>query len=399
MYYFLTDAVNDRFVSELRRFWSYDPRHKDLVDNIQSKYSFKERPQKCIIVKSGSAQNLKLSPDQFRGIQQSYCTLTKVDNYPGLSIEWIREDVVAIQNNYGLFPTPPGIYYIEITSSNQNTGEHQFTISPVVNVTNEYVNVTGLTGTLESPFIQGTLRLFEMPSGQLLYDNTNYTSNYEEGTITLNTALLPNTWLLADYKYETNQLGPFAIRDNRASNKALPGIVLAFGKRIQLGDRQAILVSEIREPASLEYGGQWDLSIDIDIIARDVHEQRYMTDMTAMHIQHVLRDRMAEEGLLITEVSIGGETEEPYDDNADDYYFGSSISTSLQVEWAMYVPLVGRIRRISEVTGSTLVSIAGMSDIEVAQVQSNIQIMSNMGLHPYEDPFFANRTKDFELIR
>ncbi len=52
MYNFLTEATKRRFILELRRFWQYHPKYRDIVDHIQNKYSFRERPQYGIILKT-----------------------------------------------------------------------------------------------------------------------------------------------------------------------------------------------------------------------------------------------------------------------------------------------------------------------------------------------------------
>ena len=88
MYYQLTSALKRRMILELRRYWASHPKFPDIVDNIQGKYSFKERPQHGIIVKTGSASKVNLAADNFQGTVYSHCTLTMIDNYAGTAIEW-----------------------------------------------------------------------------------------------------------------------------------------------------------------------------------------------------------------------------------------------------------------------------------------------------------------------
>jgi hypothetical protein len=43
MFFFLTEATKQLIVRELRGYWATHPRYRDLVDNIQGKYSFSTR--------------------------------------------------------------------------------------------------------------------------------------------------------------------------------------------------------------------------------------------------------------------------------------------------------------------------------------------------------------------
>ena len=111
----LTEALKATMIAEIRHYWAKDPQYRDsLVPNIQGKYSFRERPQQAIILKSQSASPFQLSADHFQGTVMSYCYLMKVYGQEGTSIEWVREDAVAIRANNGVFPTARGIYYIEV---------------------------------------------------------------------------------------------------------------------------------------------------------------------------------------------------------------------------------------------------------------------------------------------
>ena len=123
MYFQMTEALKRRFTHELRSFWSTHAKYPDLADNIQGKYSFKERPQYGIIVKTSGATKVAMSPDNFIGTVHSHAYLARVPKFPGLFIEWIREDARVIADNQGRFPTPPGVYYIEVTKHDSGVGQ------------------------------------------------------------------------------------------------------------------------------------------------------------------------------------------------------------------------------------------------------------------------------------
>ncbi|MEI6297649.1 MAG: hypothetical protein WCO84_08515, partial [bacterium] len=131
------------------------------MDNIQGKYSFKERPQHGIIVKTGSANRVDLSPDNYVGIVVSYVFLTKWKRYPGISIEWVREDNLAILANGGRFPCPPGVYFIDVSEDTTNTNPDgaphlQFHVDPLLDVYHEQVIPVDTTAILQIAPVAGT---------------------------------------------------------------------------------------------------------------------------------------------------------------------------------------------------------------------------------------------------
>lgn len=347
MYYFLTTALSRRVVQELRAFWATHPRYQDLVDNIQGKYSFEQRPQYGIVVKVGAANQVQLSPDNFVGTVQSYVTIARIPGYTGLSCEWVREDSLAIKANGGRFPTLPGTYYIEMTE------DDQFYVDPLLEIRNERLTMTTSSeGVLQQVPYEKSLRLIEVPGGRLYVEGTDYTIGDDGVTVYLREPLLMGTALSATYRYTGETTGPWEAKALYGYNKAIPGCVLVFGRRAKKGDRFAVLVTDTREDSYLEYGGRWDLTVDIDIIARDVYAQREIADLTAMYLWSSFRPNVINEGIDISEVSMGGETEEVFDENADDYFYNSTISMTAQTDWFSFVPIVPRILSVAQtVTG------------------------------------------------
>lgn len=393
MYFYLTGAVKRRIIEELRRYWAYHPKYPELPGHIQGKYSYKERPQQGIIVKTGGGTRVDLSADNYKGIQLSYVYLTKYMNYPGLAIEWVREDSRAIQDNNGVFPSEPGIYYIELT------GDNEFYVDPLLNVPHEVpTQVTATEYRLQHVPVTGTLRLYEYPANFMLEPDINYTTD-DQGTIILAAALPTGCSLQAEYRYAGTSTGPYTILENRANTTAIPGVVLAFGRRNKIGDRMAVVVQSSRQPAALEYGGRWELTIDVDVMARDVYEQQEIADQSVIYLWGVARSRMSSEGLEMKDLSLGGESEEVYDENGDDYFYNASFSLTVETEWSIFVPLILSIRRASPLTIEQAKYVAGLSDDELRGVYGDIEMLESLNLETYQDPYFRDRSQNFEKIR
>ncbi len=404
----LTEAVKRRFIQELRAFWSNDPVYRDtLCPNIQGRYSFEERPQQAIIIKGASANPQILSADHYQGTVVSYCNLAKVLGKNGTSIEWVREDGLAISRNGGNFPSAPGVYYIEVRRElyGEPTPSEQyvFYVDPLLEILDE--RPIKLSPTLyevaNGNFHPGSLRVYEMPGNIIMYEGINYSSDPSNGQITLSSPLPNNTYLSVDYRYTVDSRGPFLITQNGSNNSAIPGVVLAFGRRVQDGDVMVVVIGRTREACALEYGGRWELNVDMDIMTRDVLSTGEVTDRTTMHLYSDVRSRLSSEGIEVTSVSIGGEAEEVYDENADDYFYTASVSLTVQTDWSVHFPLNWEINRVLPGTIEEEQAVAGLTDnqLDTTGYTSGFFVYQNMNLVSIRDPFFVNRNQSFEVIK
>ena len=405
----LTEALKRRMLQEIRYLWSKDPKYRDsLVPNIQGRFSFRERPQEAIILKSQSASPFQLSADHFQGTIIAYCFLTKVYGQNGTSIEWVRENGVAIRNNEGVFPSSPGVYYIEvreevITYRGEQTERLVFYVDPLLEIVDERATMldSRLYEISAGSFHPGSLQIYEMPGNILLYEGVNYTADAATGRITLAAPLPPNTSMSADYRYAGISTGPFPLPENGANVEAIPGVVLAFGRRAYDGDIMAVVVTERREDVAKEFGGRWEMSMDMDIMARDVYAQGEIADRTLMYLYTEARERLSTEGIEITSVSMGGEAEEIYDENGDDYFYTASLSLSVMTDWAIHVPLGRSVSRVTAATVGQEKMAAGLDDGQLAEMGSPTSLIAtdNLGLISVSDPWFRDRTRNYEVIR
>lgn len=405
MYFFITAQIQRKFVEELRRYWQYHPKYQGIVDHIQEKYSFRKRPQFGIVLKNSSGNHTRLSADNFQGHVFSYVFLAHVEGKPNLSVEWVREDALAIQRNGGVFPSAPGIYFIDFCDINGNPTDQEFFVDPLLEVIDEtlmQVNATQYQ-VLSGRYLTGTLRMYRMPGNIRLYEGVNFTANPATGEIDLLDALEDGEFLSADYKVPGDTTGPWQVFEERALRDPIPGTVLAFGRRITPGDRLAVVVQRKRELAALEYGGRWDLTLDVDVIARDPLQQREILDQSAMYLETTARPRLSSQGIEILSVNLGGETEEVYDDNADDWFYNASFSIQLQTDWSIHVPLGIVIRGVEQgggepvgqgqapLTPPFIEQTAGLSDAEIARIQTNFRAYAGLGLRAPWDPYYVGK--------
>jgi len=353
MYYYLIGALKRRLILELQDSFSRHPVYKKIIHQIQNKFAFDERPQFGIVVKGSSANKVQLSADNFIGTVQSHVMLAHVGQ-PQYPLEWVREDLSAVRANNDTFPTLPGIYYIEILKAPEYPDDQGvFVIDPLLTQIDEpLLQVqTGLETTAQLQQIPtlGTVRLWENRSF-LLTENRDFTVDYQTGEINFATRFPSGTKLTADYRYAVPSVGPLYFRWNEADFRALPGVVLAFGKRAKTGDKVAVVIYQDRVDAANAYGGKFEASFDFDVIARDPIQMEEIADLCIMYLWGEKKPLLEYEGIEIVDVSMGGESEEPADETGDLYFYTASMAIQLRADWEMHVPLPLVLSKVTPTT-------------------------------------------------
>lgn len=362
-----------------------------IVPWIQNKFAFTERPQYGIIVKNASGSKVSLSADNFVGTVESYVMLAYI-KHPVYPLEWVREDLNCVRLNDNKMPTPPGVYYMEILKVPQNAQDFGlYILDPLLTQTDEAVLhfLSGIErqGQLQNVPVKGTLRLWQNHN-YLLIEGTDYSCNYEDGEITFITTFAQNALITADYRYPTKSIGPVQFFWNTADFKTLHGVVLAFGKRAKVGDKVAIVVYKDRVAAANAYGGRFDLTLELDVISQDTNQMEEIADLVTMFLWGEKRPILSIEGIEITNISMGGESEEPYDETGDLNYYMASLTVEVQSDWEIHLPL--------PLTISRLAPKGGIAD--VLQGLSPVQAGPNNSLFFQTVPIIAGRNNSFERI-
>ena len=351
MFHNLTLAVRDRMIRELKDYWAGHPRYEDLSANIQGKYSFEERPQFGMVVKTTGASNVVLSPDNFIGTVKGYVSLAKVVGKKSVSFEWVKEDP-SIKPEVG-------VYHFQVQDDTSNPDPNAFKVvyQRYVRRQEDILLFTDPT-TIELNYVpvENSLRLREYPSGRSL-DSSEY--SVDGTTITLTEEVAKGLSLRATYTSKDEFLGgPYDVRPSMAYYDIIPGVVISVGRWIEVGDELVVVVEDQQAIVAQEYGGRWDVSVDIELIARDAHSQADIADRTVVWMWSTLRPNLANLGMSMTDVSFGGESEEAYDENGDDYFYMASMSCTLQTEWFIHIPILPPIQGIgidtSEIDGAVV---------------------------------------------
>lgn len=397
MYFYLISSLKRRLILELQDSFSQNPPYEKIVPFIQNKFSFKERPQFGIVVKGSSANKVQFSADNFAGTVTSKVMLAYVEK-PAYLLEWAKEDSATLRANGDMMETPPGVYIIECLSAPTTPGETgEFSIQPLITVTNETLLVVKSTVESEAQLLQvpmqGTLRLYENQR-YMLVEGRDYTVNYQTGLVTLLYKLQRNSTITADYRYSMPPIGPFLWRWNTADYTTLRGVVLAFGKRGAPGDKVAVVVYEDRVDTANAFGGKFEASFDLDVIATDSIQMEEIADFSVMYLWGQKRATLSAEGLEIIDVTMGGEAEDVYDETGDLHYYQASLSVTVQGDWEIHVPLPFTMSRV---TATTPAQEAQVGADRTGPATGGLQAVAQ-GLLFFTVPIIVGRNNSFERI-
>jgi hypothetical protein len=353
IYYYLVQALKRRLILELQDSFAQHPVYRKIVPYIQNKFAFDERPQYGIIVTGSSASKVQLDPSNYMGTIQSHVMLAKAGGQTVFPLEWVREDQACVRDNNGVIPTPPGVYYLEILEAPTDpVNPGFFAFDPLLTVTNEPVIILtpgmDYEGQLQAVPVPGTLRLYQN-STYSLKEGVDYILE-AQGQIKFLYNFPPYTPITADYRYAGPSLGPVPFRWNTADATTLPGVVMAFGKRAEKGQKVAIVVYDDRVSTAEAYGGKYEVNFDLTILARDPQQLEEISDLVNMFLWGEKRGPLGFEGIEVLDVSMGGEGEEPIDETGQDFQYTSNGSVQLRADWEIHVPLPLTISRVDTVT-------------------------------------------------
>ena len=365
------------------------PRYKEDSENVQNKFAFTQRPQRGIIVDNTSADRVKLSADNYVGRLSSFVMLAPVKNCPGTSLEWVRENFTILEGvspDRSIFPTPPGVYIVtiqDLPNEARNT-PGSFVVDPILTALNEplirFTSSEFQNAQLSYPDVYpGSLRL-ALNGRRVLIPGIDYSVNYEgEDGITEIEFLQPTAAgdsIYASYRYKIPQQGPFQFYNEWTDIASIPGAILAFGDRTQKNDEMAIVVTNTRSDVAEVFGGKFEVTFSLVVFARDSIDREKMSDYVVEKFLE-RQNALGFEGLELLDINPGGESEEVYNAEIDDYFYESAVTLSLRVDWETWVPLpivINRVDLTSETQANRIGFLSGAASYDLLQVATELGV-------------------------
>jgi hypothetical protein len=351
---FLTGPTKKRLIEELRQILYAHPKYRGDSQNVQNKFAFRQRPQRGIIVNNASADRVRLSADNYVGRLSSFVMQAMVGDHAGTSVEWVMENKSLLEQyspSRDVFPSPPGVYLIEVKTvpDDARNVPGTFSMQPVLTVSDELLLIFGQEAQLSRQGLyDGALRLW-VDGRHPLTAGVDYTVDYAEGLITFLKTVPPGIDILADYRYVLPAQDPLYFRTDAADYEAIPGAILAFGDRHVAGDKLAVVVGQTRADTAEVYGGKFEVNFELVLFSKDPEDRERLVDYVVASILD-RQNQLGFDGLELLDVSPGGETEEVYVAEIDDYYYDGAVSVGIRVDWEVYKPLPVEVFRIDTVS-------------------------------------------------
>ena len=427
-YNYLHHAIKVKIIEELRESFSRHPQYSKV--DVLTKYPVEQRPQYAVILKNQSSSTKQLASDNHLGTLQSHVGFANVQNHPGVSIEWVKEnqqqittvhrledisnlmldgsddpgatklpngrrvflklpapivkserdlsitrsvydvrvavneipsEVVSVNGLTGLVklkqaPTlgatiqatwvtrslaDSGLYYLTLEDEDGNPSSTKFMLDYIKLVQDEVLVEDATDGqttaTLSHIPINGTIHLYRF--NQVILPTSQYTVDYSTGEITFDPPLDEGVRIVAAYRHYASSTGPFTIVQNEINVDAIPGVVLAFGRRVAPGDKIVIIITDSRSEKALVQGGRWIFSLGLDVLAQDQESQAEITDEVVRAIWMEKKGKLDAEGITITGISPGSDSTDIYDEVAGLLWWMSSIEINIETDWEHYVPI------------------------------------------------------------
>lgn len=377
--------MKKRFVEIFNEILSKHPIFNKTI--VSTKFPVKERPKFALIIRSFSGSSQEMSMDNFECVRYGYACLANMVNAPANSIEWVKDDTFNIKNM-----SPHGYYIVRMIE------EDQFVVDPYLWVDDEILKVEfiGPEGPgawcNQKPVNPGSETIFTT-YGEILKRNIDYTIDYNLGKVLFKTD--PNEFgiLTIDYQTLGTQKGPFKIGRFETNNNAIPGVILAFGDRIQKGDEQVVVISHSPEEVANCYTGRWNSSMEIICVGQDPDQQERLLDFVISTLWADWQDPLVNEGIEIQTYTMSGESEDLEMEIPEEYNFTGGISLEITTDWHMETPLISTIRGITPVFGLETVKMK-MDNLTAAKYESTFDERMNnsghqIGLVPSTNPIIT----------
>lgn len=297
---------------------------------------------------------MRLSADNYIGRVNSFVAQVPLQNYPGTSVEWVVENQSYLERlsprKRDLFPSPPGVYSITVTALPDEPTDQpgQFTVETVLSVEAEplitFASSADSAATLARGGIYpGSVRLW-LDGRRALVEGPDFSVDHSTGDITFLVETPSGFAVTADYSYTIPAQGPYPFHREQFNVDAIPGAVIAFGDRVQLDDRLAVIVYPSREEAMDVYGGKFEVSFELLIFTNDTDDRERLADYVTVKLLEI-QNRLGFEGLELVDISPGSDAEEVRNEADDAYYYDRTVTLTVRVDWESYVPLPIKIQR------------------------------------------------------
>jgi len=165
--------------------------------------------------------------------------------------------------------------------------------------------------------------------------------------------LKPGEWVRWEVRIDAGQTQAVAKKYNLNSN-IIPGLNLAMGDSVLVGDQIAIIVSPTVTETYEVFGSKESLNFTIEVRANDLQTSSDISELLKQQLLVMRRENMEADGVTIYDMprSYRGEQRDP-SGTAPSYTY--TITVTAAADWKVYRPLVTRLTHL-EVTETAYVN-------------------------------------------
>jgi len=347
MLFAISNAFKKRAVLLFQDILRKHPIFSDV--EVYTRFPEVERPKYAVLIRNVNVGSQKLALDNFIATDRSYCTLANLKGVPGDSIEWVKDDVRNIDKM-----SPPGFYVYRVTGHKENSNEFEYYIDPYLIVYEEKLNIQFIKNTdgailANVPINPNSLVIYSQSHEFDFKPEIDYTVDLISGEVLFKTDVKQYEPICAEYEFLGSVQGPFTTEYYRYDNKNLPGVITAWGDRIHVGDTQVVFVDKEQNSASHIFGGRWDISTSLQIIAQDSDQSERLADFIITSLWS-LQTRLTNEGIHVHDFNIS-ESEDSELELPEEWNFIAQIDFISEVDWEISTPLIQVLRRVSYAYG------------------------------------------------
>jgi len=187
-------------------------------------------------------------------------------------------------------------------------------------------------------------------------DNVPITVN-TDGTITLTQPLPPGGWCRYDMRVLVGQSKVVA-KKNAVNKDLLPGLRIAIGDQVVVGDQCAIVVSPKLTETYRVYGSKPGVTFTLDVKSNDPTTSDEIAKMLMQELLIRRRDTLESDGLTIYEAS-SSFASAVRDDSGTAPTHSISLSFTAAADWRIYQPLVTRVKDFNVSASAAMTAFEG----------------------------------------
>lgn len=178
-----------------------------------------------------------------------------------------------------------------------------------------------------------------------------------DGTITLPICLRPGEWFRWEARVDSGQSSAKAKKYNLNGN-VIPGLYLAMGDSVLVGDQCAIIVAPSITETYEVYGSKENLDFTLEVKSNDLQTSSDLSELIKHQLLITRRENMEADGITIFEArrSFAGGSR---DSSGTAPFYTYTVSVSASADWKVLIPLVTRMTSFEITDNATMPDFVG----------------------------------------